>query len=170
MHSALKFYFTGDGEGKALATSPLTLAVGPQETSRMSWQTINQVRLHLYGLLPFISISLTSQGCTEVIDRTGRCCWLLHARKLGSPRKEMKGPNTVIEYSNHGPAASPGILQSPSHITAVPFQLPNTLLINVLRHPYSMALRTCQPTPPPLSSKPKFQTHPRPPSDSSRML
>lgn len=96
MHSALKFYFTGDGERKALATSPLTLAVGPQETSRMSWQTINQVRLHLYGLLPFISISLTSQGCTEVVDRTGRCCTQI---RFASQRDERPQYRDRIQQS-----------------------------------------------------------------------
>jgi hypothetical protein len=132
-------------------------------------QAINQ-GVDLYGLLPFISISLTCRDYREAVDSTRQCRWLLHARKLGSSCKKIKGPilrsNTAITDQQF--RRSPGILQSLSYITTVPLQLPNVLLINALRYPYSMALRTCRPTPPPLSSKPKFHERPRLPSDSPR--
>src|SRR3954447_15450039 len=110
-------------------------------------------------LLPFISISLPSQDCTEAVDRTR--WWLLVA------------PCTQIRYAlqrDERPQYRDRIQQSTSHITTVPSQLPKPFLINVLGHPYSMALRRCQPTPPPPSSKPKFRKRPRLPSDSSKML
>jgi hypothetical protein len=145
---------------------------GPANQHVPAKTAANQLRLGLHGMLPFISISLTCRDYREAVDYTRQGCWLLHARKLGSSRKEIKGPiprsNTTIKGQHS--RRSTGILRSPSYITTVPLQLPNVFLINALRYPYSTALRTCRPTPPPLSSELKSQARPRLPSDSSRTL